>query len=66
MINVVLLDPDPMMAEAAWWQVGSSNVTLRRNEKLNEACSAVVLGHVKKQVLLWSTLDAKEEDHLQV
>ena len=67
LIDVVLLDPVPMVAEMALHQVGSSNVSiLRRNQKL-EARVTVASGRVKKQVTLQGTsLDADHEDHLEI
>ena len=61
-IDVILLDLDPMVAEGALQQVGSSNVILRRYEKL-KACFMVVGRHVKKQGILKITLDV---DHVRI
>ena len=64
-VDAVLLNLDPMVAEAASENVVPSDVILRRHEKL-EAGFAVGGGHVEERIILQGTSDSCHESALQV
>lgn len=65
-MDVFLLDLDPMVTEAASKQVGPSNVIVGRDQKI-KGWFAAVGSHVKKRAVLQrSTLDVNPEDRLKV
>ena len=56
-VNVVLLDLDPVVAEAASESVVPADTVLRRHEEL-EACFSVGGGSNEERIILQSTADA--------
>jgi hypothetical protein len=66
MIDVILLDLNPVVAEAAAKQVRPCNVIFRGDEQLEARFAVVGGGCVKKWVVFESTMDADHQDHLQI